>query len=167
MSAQTVYKYNPAMGAAGGIYDLAPYEINTYLNKEATGTKMFGKAVVDSTASGEAGTYVMLPTATTNTFRGIVTNNRTTEWDMDGKVVVRNKAAMGVMAYGRIFGALATGVTPTFGAQVYVVVSGDDKGCFTTSSSSTMPINATFASGADNGVALIELNHAPYVAASN
>ncbi len=165
MSAQTTYKYNPAMGAAGGIYDLAPYAINTFLNKEATGTEMFGKAVVDSTTSGEAGTYVMLPTATNQTFRGIVTNNRTTEFDMEGKVVVRNKAAMGVMDYGRIFGRLATSVTPTFGAQVYVVVAGDDKGCFTTSSSSTMPINATFASEADNGVALIDLKHAPYVSA--
>lgn len=165
MSAQLTYKFNPAMGAPGAIYDLAPFETNTYLNKEATGTKMFGKAVVDSTTSGEAGVYVMLPTATTNTFRGIVTNNRTTEWDMNGNVMVRNKAAMAVMYYGRIMGALAEGVTPTFGAQVYVVVSGNDKGCFTTSSSGTLPINATFASGADNGCALIELNHAPYVAA--
>jgi hypothetical protein len=161
MSAQLTYKYNPVKGAPGAIYDLAPFETNTYLNEEATGTKVFGKAVVDSSTA--AGTYVKLPTATTDKFRGIVTNNRTTEFDMEGNVVVKNKAAMAVMYYGRIMGKLATGVTPTFGAQVYVVCAGDDKGCFTTSSSSTMPINATFASGADNGCALIELNHAPYV----
>lgn len=154
MSAQLSYNFGTPFGAAGGIVDLAPYEIDTYLNEEATGVMGFGMAAAQGTT---AGTFVKLPAASTAVIEGITVNNRSTEYDLDGNLRIINKAAIGVMRYGRVYGKLATNVTPAFGDAVYVVYSGDDKGCFTTSSSSTIAINARFVSGASNGVAMIEL----------
>lgn len=154
MSAQLSYNFATPFGAAGGIVDLAPYEIDTYLNEEDTGVMGFGMAAVQGTT---AGTFVKLVSATTDKFEGITVNNRTTEYDLDGNLRVINKAAIGVMRYGRVYGKLAANVTPAFGNPVYAVVSGDDKGCFTTSDSGTLAINARFVSVASNGVAMIEL----------
>ena len=154
MSAQTSYNFATPYGAAGGIVDLAPYEIDTYINGENTGVMGFGMGVVDGTT---AGIDVKLPTANTDVFEGVTVNNRTTEYDLDGNLHIVNKAAIGVMRYGRVYVQLADSVTPSFGGAVYLAYSGDDKGKFTTSSSSTMAINARFVSGANNGVAMIEL----------
>ena len=42
MSAQTRYGYSTPIGSAGGIVDLAPYAVDTFLNEEETGTLKFG-----------------------------------------------------------------------------------------------------------------------------
>ena len=154
MSAQTSYNFNTPWGAAGGIVDLVPHAIDTFLNEENTGVLKPGMAVVDGTAVGSG---VKLASATTDDFEGITVNNRTTEYDLDGAIRIVKGAAVGVMRYGKIYGRLATGATPTYGDPVYVVVSGTDKGCFTDTSTDAMAINARFVSGADNGVAMIEL----------
>lgn len=161
MSAQTAYNFGTPWGAAGGIVDLAPYEIDTYINGEATGVMGFGMAAVDGTT---AGVDVKLPTATTDTFEGVTVNNRTTELDMDGNLRIVNKAAIGVMRYGRVYVKLAANVEPDFGDAVYAVVSGNDKGCFTATSTGALAINARFVSGANNGVAMIELQQPNVVA---
>lgn len=152
MSAQTVYKFGTAFGAAGGIVDLVPHAIDTFLNEEETGVMKFGMAVVDGT---NAGTGIVLPTSADDKFEGITVNNRTTEYDLDGNIRIVKGVAMGVMRYGKIYGRLAEGAEPSYGAPVYVVVEGNDKGCLSTSGG--MAINARFVSGADNGVAMIEL----------
>lgn len=156
MSAQTSYRYSGPMGVAGGIVDLAPYAIDTFLNEEETGAMKFGVGVVKGT---KPGTNIKLPAtgATAAQFEGITVNNRTTEYDLEGNIRVIKSAAVGVMRYGRIFGRLAADVEPTYGDPVYLVITGDDAGCFTTESSGTVAINARFMSPADNGVAMIEL----------
>lgn len=154
MSAQTNYSFGMPYGCAGGIVDLAPYMINTFFNAENDGVMKFGRAVVDGTTAGKD---VKLPTSTSDVFEGITVANRTTQMDLNGVANIFKNSPIGVMKYGNVYGKLATGVEPTYGAAVYVVVAGDDKGCFTTSSSSTLPINAKFVSAANNGVAMIEL----------
>ncbi|MGN9096384.1 hypothetical protein [Flintibacter porci] len=42
MSAQTRYGYATPIGAPGGIVDLAPYAIDTFLNDEENGVLKFG-----------------------------------------------------------------------------------------------------------------------------
>ena len=163
MSAQTSYKFSTPMGVAGGIVDLAPYAIDTFTNEENTGVMGFGMGVVDGTT---AGVHVKLPTATSQVFEGVTVNNLTTELDLEGAIHVLNKAAIGVMRYGKVYVKLAEGVTPTYGAAAYLVCSGDDKGCFTTSSSSTMAVNARFVSGAANGIAMLELQQGNVVDAT-
>ena len=163
MSAQTVYKFGTQWGCAGGIFDLVPHAIDTFLNEEENGVMKFGVAV---TAGTTAGSQVKLPAASTAVIEGITVNNRTTEYDLDGNIRIMKGAAMGVMRYGKIYVRLATGATPEFGDPAYVVYSDTEKGYFTDSSSSTIPINARFVSGADNGLAVIELQQANIVDAT-
>ena len=103
MSAQTKYGYSTPIGAAGGIVDVAPHQIDTFLNEEE-------KA------------------ATAAKFEGITTNNRTTEYDLEGKLAVRKGAAVGVMRYGKIYGRVAEGVEPAYGDSVYLITEGEEAG---------------------------------------
>lgn len=154
MSAQLSYNFATPWGAAGGIVDLAPYEIDTFINGEDTGVLGFGMAACVGTT---AGVDIKLPASNAAVFEGVTVNNRSTEYDLEGNIRIVNKAAVGVMRYGRVYVQLASGATPAFNDPVYFVYSGDDKGKFTDSSSSTVAINARFISGADNGIAMIEL----------
>jgi len=163
MSAQTTYKFNPVMGAAGGIVDLAPYEVNAFIVEENTGVMQAGVAVVSGT---KAGSDIKLPTSTSGHFEGITTNRRTNEHGLEGETYIRKGQALGVMRYGRIYGRVKTGVSVAYGEQVYVLVSGDEKGYLTNVSTDNMPINATFQSAVDNGVAIVEIANAPYVASN-
>ena len=87
MSAQNRYGYSTPIGSAGGIVDLAPYAIDTFLNEEENGVMKFGLGVVKGS---NPGVNIALPTeaATAGDFEGITTNNRTTEYDMDGNLAI-------------------------------------------------------------------------------
>lgn len=167
MSAQTRYGYSTPIGAAGGIVDLAPYAIDTFLNEENNGVLKFGTGVVQGSKSG---INVKRPTSdsTVAKFEGIVTNNRTTEYDMDGNLFIRKGASVGVMRYGRIYGRIAAGVTPAYGDSVYLISSGDEAGFFTNAAASTaedsadastIAIKGRFLGGVDTSaqIAVIEL----------
>ena len=163
MSAQIRYGYSTPIGAAGGIVDLAPYAIDSFLNQEENGKLHFGVGVVDG---DKPGINIALPAkgATAAKFAGITTNNRTTEYDMDGNLAIRNGASVGIMRYGRIYGRVAKGVEPAYGDAVYLIVEGDEAGYFTNAASSdegstTIAVKARFLGGVDTGaqVAQIEL----------
>lgn len=153
---QLSYSYNTPMGAAGGIVDLAPHFIVAFTNEAETGAMAFGMGVVKGTNAGK-GVKVPVSGSSATDFEGIVTNRRTTELDLEGNLSLRNKCTVGVMRYGLIYALLAEGATPEYGDAVYMVKSGDDAGKFTDSSSSTVAIKGRFLSGADNGVAIVEL----------
>lgn len=144
MSAQTRYGYSTPIGAAGGIVDLAPHSIDTFLNEEEPGVMRFGVGVVQGS---KPGINIALPDdkATAAVFEGITTNNRTTEYDLEGKLHVRSGAAVGVMRYGKIYVRVADGVEPSYGDAVYLIISGDEAGCFTNEA----PATATVAEGDD------------------
>ena len=159
MSAQTTYRYNTVPGAAGGIVDIAPYAIDTFLNEENNGVLKFGMAAVQGT---KAGTEIKKPVAasTAAKFEGIVTNNRTTEYDLDGNLSIRKGASVGVMRYGRIYARIAPNVTPAYGDALYFVKSGDNAGCFTNTSGETaVAVKGRFLSTVDSTaqVAQVEL----------
>lgn len=161
MSAQTTYKFNTPMGAAGGIVDLAPYAIDTFINEENTGVMSFGLGVVQGTKAGE---QIKLPVAasTAGLFEGITTNNRTTEYDLEGQIHIRKGAAMGVMRYGRIYAQVGEDDTPGYGDPVYLITSGNDAGKFVhvnTGSADYVAVKGKFMSGVDasTGVAQIWL----------
>ena len=155
MSAQTRYGYSTPIGAAGGIVDLAPHAIDTFLNEEESGVLRFGVGVVQGS---KPGINIALPDdkATAAVFEGITTNNRTTEYDMEGKLHVRSGAAVGVMRYGKIYGRVAEGIEPAYGDAVYLITSGDEAGCFTPAASA---VKARFGGGVDKSaqIAAIEL----------
>ncbi len=162
MSAQTKYGYSTPVGAAGGIVDLAAHVIDTFLNEEETGKMKFGLGVVQGS---KPGVNIALPTAETTAavFEGITTNNRTTEYDLEGKLHVRKGSAVGVMRYGKIYGRVAEGVEPKYGESVYLITEGAEAGCFTNVASegspATIAVKARFLSGVDTTaqIAVIEL----------
>lgn len=167
MSAQNKYGYSTPIGAAGGLVDLAPYAIDTLLNEEATGTMKLGMGVVKGTKPG-INFALPVKASTADTFEGITTNNRTTEYDMEGKLTVRKGVSVGIMRYGRIYGRVAADVKPSYGDTVHLITEGDEAGFFTNAAASTeegsndpatIAIKARFMGGVDTGaqIAVIEL----------
>lgn len=157
--AQTRYGYTTPIGAAGGIVDIAPYAIDTFLNEEDNGVMKFGVGVVQGS---NPGVNIAMPEtgATAAKFEGITTNNRTTEYNVDGTLTVNKGASVGVMKYGRIYGRVATGATPAYGDALYLVISGDEAGYFTNEAGDTaIAVKGRFLGGVDSasGVASIEL----------
>lgn len=161
MSAQNTYRYNTPIGVAGGIVDIAPYAIDTFINEENDGVMQFGVAVMRGT---KAGVEVLLPATVSSTaptaakFEGITTNNRTTEYDMAGDISIKKGVPIGVMRYGRIYAKLATGITPAYGDPVYFIYDGTEAGCFANASGTKrVAVKGRFLSTANNGVAVVEL----------
>lgn len=157
MSAQTTYRFGTAMGAAGGIVDLAPYAIDTFLNEEATGEMDFGIAVVKGTAANQ----IKKPAsgATSAKIVGVTTNNRTTEYDLEGEVYLRHNKAVGVMRYGRIYVRVVAGVTIAIDEPTYISTAAGTAGQFTNVSSGNVAVKGRFLSTVDatTGVAMVEL----------
>ena len=156
MSAQTVYSFSTPIGQAGGIYDLAPYAVDAFYNESNDGVVKFGMGVVKGTSAGK-GIKAPASGATAATFEGIVTNRRTSENAITGGVEIRKGCTLGVMRWGNIYGLLASGATPAYGDAVYLVVTGDDAGCFTNVSTSNVAIKGVFRSAGADGIALIHL----------
>lgn len=156
MSAQTSYKYSTPIGQPGGIVDLAPYAIDTFINEADDGKMKPGMGVVKGTA---AGTQVKLPAtgAAAADFEGIVVNRRTDENTMTGGPAMKKGCSVGVMRYGRIYGQIAAGANITYGAPAYLTITGDDAGCFTESSTGTVAVKGRFLGVASDGIAIIEL----------
>ena len=156
--AQRRYGFSTPMGGAGGIVDLATYEINTFINEEETGVMKHGVGVV---AGSIPGSNVKLPAAGAKAtdFLGVVVNNRTTELDLEGGLHVKKGAALGVMRWGKVYVRLAAGVEPAFGEAVYLIAGGENAGCFTNSADGNVAVKAKFVGGVDStgAVAPIEL----------
>lgn len=151
MSAQTTYGYAIPVGAPGGIVDLVPHEINSYANEENNGVLKPGLGVVQGTAAGQI--KIASSGKTVADFLGIVTANRTTEYDLDGNIRMVKGKAVGVMRWGRIYGRAAHGKTVTIGEQVNLILTGDYAGCFCGASApdgaSVTPINGRFVGAVD------------------
>lgn len=144
MSAQTTYGFATPRGVAGGLFDLSNYDIVTRLNEEADGILKFGVGVVRGTS---AGSQVKLPVtaSTAALFEGVVVNSHSAEMDMNGNVSLKKNASVGVLRYGKVWVRVPSTDAPAYGDSVYLIVSGDDAGCFTkTAGSNTVTINARF-----------------------
>lgn len=158
MSAQMSYGYSTPIGAPGGIVDLAPHLIDTFINEEKTGVMKFGVGVVNGT---KPGSKVKLPTgeSTALDFAGITVNNRHTEHDLDGNIRIPENRAIGVMRYGRIYGRVEDDAEISYGDPVYLITEGESAGFFTNDDGDGVAIKARFLSAADAStkVAVIEL----------
>lgn len=154
MAAQLNYNYSTPKGVPGGKYDIAFDEVITRNNEEEDGVLKYGMAVAIGTT---AGSTVKVPASASDTIEGIAIALPNTEQDMEGNVIVKKNRALSIMKKGNIWGRLADSVTPVCGAKAYVAVSGEDAGAFTTESSGTIDIGATFGSASDNGIAVIVL----------
>ena len=156
MAAQTTYGYSIPKGVAGGKVNLFNDEVITRMNEEENGVLKFGMAVMTGATPGA--TVKIAKGATKDQIEGVVLCHPNTEHDMDGKVVVKKNASVGVMTQGCIWGRLATGVTPTYKQTAYVVVTGNDAGTFTNVADGAVDIGAKFGKDVDDGIAVIVLN---------
>lgn len=162
MSAQTKYGFSTPIGSAGGIVDLAPYAIDSFLNDEENGNLKFGIGVV---RGAKPGIGIKLPTtdSTAAEFEGITTNNRTTEYNMDGDLSIRKGASVGIMRYGRIYARVIDSVTVKYGDALYLLTDGPNAGMFTNAASASTPkavaVKGRFLGAADlsTKVAAVEL----------
>ena len=156
MAAQTSYGFGTAKGVPGGKYDLAFDEVVTRANQEDDGKMKFGVAVIAGTVPGK---NVKLPVAgtTAEKFEGVTIALPNTEVEMNGKVVLKKNATLGVMKKGNIWGRIGSGVTPVYGKTAYVVLTGADAGSFTTESANNLDVGAMFGSESDEGIAVIVL----------
>lgn len=138
--AQLNYSYETAKGVAGGLFDITDYEINSRTVEDENGVVKFGTALAQGTSAGHT---VKVPTATTDKFEGVAVNGLTTQHDTYGDVVVKKGDAIGVLAQGKVWVRLATGIVPAYGDKAYVVADGS--GLFTNvSGDTTIEVNATF-----------------------
>ena len=167
MSAQTSYRFGTPIGSPGGIIDLAPYAIDTFLNDEPNGVMMFGLGVVQG---DNAGTCIKLPTTAddTSVFEGVVVNNRTREYDLEGRIYIRHGVSAGVMRYGRVYVRVAEGEDAIeksikYGDPLYVITKDADIGRFTNKEDSNLKVAGRFLGGVDEGVAPVELYNPNYV----
>lgn len=163
MSAQTHYGFSTPKGHAGGIYDLAPCAIDTFINEAVNGAMKFGMGVVQGSVPG-SNINVPATGASADKFEGVTVNNRTTEYDLEGNLSVRKGASIGVMRYGKVYARVAPEVEPAYGDALYLIVEGDNAGCFTKtasadSGSTTVAIKGRFIGEVDTTaqVAPIEL----------
>ena len=157
MGVQSAYKFNTPIGQAGGIVDgFTPYAVNSFCNESNDGVVKPGMGVVKGTTPG-ATAKAPASGATAAAFEGIVTNRRTYENDMNGGVTVRKGTTLGVMKYGCIYGLLAGGATPEYGDPVYLVITGDDAGCFTDVSTDNVAVKGQFMGAGADGIAPIWL----------
>ena len=163
MAAQLNYNYGTPKGVPGGKFDIAFDEVVTRENED--GVMKYGLAVAVGTDAGN-GIKVPVTGTTAAQIEGITIALPNTEQDMAGKVVVKKNASLSVMKKGNIWGRLATGATPTYGAKAYVIPDGDEAGTFTHAADNGksdsgkveyLDISATFGNASDDGIAVIVL----------
>lgn len=136
MAAQTTYNFGTSYGVAGGLYDLSNKDIVTRNNDESGNDLKFGMGVVRGTTAGKG---IKLPgsTSTAAVFEGVVVNSHSQEMDRSGNVTIAPKQAVGVLTYGKIWARIVDSITPAYGETLYLIISGNDAGCFTNTSGAT------------------------------
>lgn len=166
MAVQTAYNWTTGKGIAGGLVDLTPHIIDTFANEENNGVLKPGMGVMAGTTAGKQ--IKVFKTGGTPVFEGVVTNNRTTEYDLDGKIRVLKGKAVGVLRWGRIWVKVPAGVTVAYGNGLYIIGAGDNAGYFTnTDNSSANPaVPGRFLGPAENGIAPAEIYHSDTAAAA-
>lgn len=156
--AQLSYGYSIPAGVAGGIYDLAHYDIVARLNDEETGKMKFGVGVVQGANAGKS---VKLPVAdsTAVQFEGIVVYTANRELTYDGATNLRNNSPLSVMNYGKVWVRTGESANVTYGADAYLITSGDEAGCFTTSAdeATKVAVKGRFITEVTDGLAVVEL----------
>ena len=168
MSAQTTYNYFPQHGTPGGIVDVSPLAIDTRIVEENTGVVFPGMGVVTGTTPG---VQIKLPVSadTAAKFEGITINRRTTERDLAGDLYIRNKSALGVVRWGRVYVAVEPSKAPAYNDALYLITDGTYAGYFTVAGSAAtkIAINGRFLGAVDGNAAPVELyNGATTTAAS-
>lgn len=165
MSIWTEYNQQTPKGAAGSLFDLTVHAVDTFCNSEEDGVLKPGMGVVH----GEnPGSDIALPKsgATADKFVGVAMYGGTNELDMKNNLVIPKHSEISVMRYGRVWVKMAKEQEPTYGDAVYLVVSGDEAGCFKTEKEGdVIQVNARVIEVSSDELVAIELYNQMNVAA--
>lgn len=166
MAVQTSYNWTTGKGIAGGLVDLTDHVIDSFINEEDTGVLKPGFGVMAGTIPGKQ--IKVFKTGGAPVFEGVVNNNRTTEYDLDGHIRMLKGAGVGVVRRGRVWVRVPSGVTIAYGDGMFIIGAGDDAGKFTnTDNSSANPaVPGRFIGPAENGIAPAEIYHSDTAAAA-
>ena len=166
MAVQTKYNWTTGRGIAGGLVDLTPHIIDTFINEEDTGVLKPGLGVMAGTTPGKQ--IKVFKTGGTPVFEGVVNNNRTTQYDLDGKLRMYKGSGVGVVRWGRVYVLVEPDVTIAYGDGLFIIGAGDNAGKFTnTDNSSANPaVPGRFLGPAENGIAPVEIYHSDTAAAA-
>jgi hypothetical protein len=161
MSAQTTYGFATPKGVAGGLLDLAPYSIDSRINEETVaGALLFGMGVVQGTSAG-VGVIKPVAESTADAFEGITMTGFNTQQTIEGAVNILPNQSVGVLRYGKAWARIVKGQAPKYGDKLFLVISGDNAGLFTTAADVTntkIEVRGRFAGAKGTGdVAPIEL----------
>ena len=158
MAAQLSYKFQPPIGIAGSLVDLAPHAINSRTNAEATpGALKFGMGAV---MGDNPGVNVAVPTSTSTLgeFEGVVMTGFTNEMDMAGAVNIKPLQTVGVLRWGRAWVRVEDGAAIAYGDPVFLITNGNNAGLFTNIATGNVAVNAMFIGGlGTTSIAPIEL----------
>ena len=141
---QTSYKYQTRKGVAGGLLDISPYRIDSRINAEAEEGKLkFGMGAIQGPTPG---TNIKVPVTgtTADKFEGVVMAGYTDEIDMGGNVKIKTLQTVGVLRYGSAWVRIASGVTPAYGEQLYLIITGANAGLFTNDDTGALLVNGRF-----------------------
>ncbi len=159
MAAQTKYGYATPSGVPGGLFDLAPYEVNTRTNEEEAGKLKFGHGAV---VGASAGNGIKLPASTSDLFEGVVVH-KAHELGADNTVSIAKGEALSVIRVGKVWVRVDGDVAVN--DKVYLIASGDNAGCFTKTASGAIAINGRFVGASEDGIAPVVLYNADPVVA--
>lgn len=157
MSLWTEYSQQTPKGTAGSLYDLTAHTVDSFHNLEADGVLLPGVGVVHGTIPG---TDIALPKegATADKFVGVVMYGGSNELDMKNNLIIPKGYTVSVMRSGRVWVKMAEDEEPSYGDPVFLVVTGDEVGCFRAAAGDdTIQINARIVEAGSNGLAAIEL----------
>ena len=127
---QLTYTYETPKGVPGGKVDISFDDVASRRNEEPDGKLRFGMAAQTGTYPG-ATVKVPVSGAAKADVEGVVLSAPNTEKDREGHVIVHEGATVSVMRHGRVWGRISSDAVPVSGATAYVVVDGDEAGCFT------------------------------------
>lgn len=157
MAVQTTYGFGFPKGVPGGLFDLSAHEVAT---RQAEGEGIsFGVGVVAGTNKG---TDVALPSAGAagEDFEGVIVHNSVmVEKDMENHVRIGDGRTVGCLTRGKIWVKTGGKAEPAYKEKVYLIISGDEAGMFTTASdneSTKVMVNGIFLGETDDGIANAE-----------
>ncbi len=159
MAAQTKYGYATPSGVPGGLFDLAPYEVNTRTNEETPGALKFGHGVVVGTSAGNG---IKLPAAATDVFEGVVVH-KAHELDASNAVSIAKGEALSIIRTGKVWVRVDGDVAVN--DKVYLSFAEGKVGLFTKTATGNIAINARFIGASEDGIAPIVLYNADPVVA--
>lgn len=159
LNLQTTYSESPAIGFPGQLADNGPYDAITMINKEASATMVFGRAVNFEGSTRDKG--ALNPDATTDKIAGVVLRSLAYAPDTLVDDGVPAGGTVSVARKGRIYVLCENGCVP--GDRLHVRVLGGTEGALRSAADGVNTIDSTgqgvwLSTAAAGAIAVLEVD---------